>query len=154
MQHFIPNQDVRGTNKGRLVALSAKIRLPKRPKLGITDAQKQALRIYSSQTRPKPTQRACIAWFQSEFGRQIDQGTVSRILSSQYNRLDNTPASKSMRVSSSQWPILDEKLYEWSQRHIDASIPITGPLLQYKAADFWTKIPEYRDHPMPLFSDG
>lgn len=58
-----------------------------------------------------------------------------------------------MRASASFWPILDEKLFEWSERHIDAGIPITGPLLQYKAIEYWRKIPKYANLPMPLFSD-
>jgi hypothetical protein len=128
--------------------------LAKRAKLGITDAQKQALRAYWSQTNPRPTQRACVDWFQSQFDRQIDRTTVSKILSSKYTHLDMGPAGSNKRVSSPQWPILDQNLAEWVEGHISVGYPITGPLIQYKAAEFWKKIPEYRDLPTPLFSDG
>jgi hypothetical protein len=59
-----------------------------------------------------------------------------------------------MRTSSSHWPILDEKLFEWQQRHQDAGFPITGPLLRLKAIEYWRKIPEYAELPVPAFSDG
>ena len=157
MQHFKPSRGSRGSRgskKGRTIALSARLTLPKRAKLGISDAQKQALRIYSSESNSQPTQRTCVEWFQSQFGRLIDRATVSRILSSKYQHLDTGPAGSSMRVSASFRPILDEELFEWSERHIYAGFPITGPLLQYKAIEYWRKIPEYANLPILLFSDG
>jgi hypothetical protein len=54
----------------------------------------------------------------------------------------------------SQWPILDQALFEWQQRHQDAGFPITGPLLRMKAIEYWKKIPQYQHLPLPLFSDG
>jgi hypothetical protein len=158
MQHSLPSQNSRGkapqAPRGQTIALSASVRLPKRAKLGISDAQKQALRIYWAETKPKPTQRACAEWFQSQFGRLIDRATVSRILSSKYDHLDIGPVGASKRTSSSYWPELDQKVFEWADRHINAGIPITGPLLQYKAIEYWRKIPIYNHLPMPLFSDG
>jgi hypothetical protein len=59
-----------------------------------------------------------------------------------------------MRSSTSHWPILDQALFEWQQRHQDAGFPITGPLLRLKAIEYWKKIPEYAELPVPLFSDG
>jgi hypothetical protein len=59
-----------------------------------------------------------------------------------------------MRTSSSHWPILDQKLSEWVEGHIDAGYPITGALIQYKASEYWTKIPKYRDLLKPQFSEG
>jgi hypothetical protein len=70
------------------VALSAKLAIPKQPNKGISDAQKKALRIYASETRPKPTQRECAEWFSSQFNRHINRATVSKILSSKYEYLD------------------------------------------------------------------
>ncbi|KAJ6134766.1 hypothetical protein N7523_001088 [Penicillium sp. IBT 18751x] len=128
--------------------------LAKRTRKGISDAQKQALRAFSSQTTPRPSQRACVDWFQAKFNHQITRASVSRILSSQYQHLDTGPAGSSMRVSSSQWPVLDQKLSEWVNGHISSGYPITGALIQYKAAEYWTKIPEYRGLPKPHFSDG
>jgi hypothetical protein len=136
------------------VTLSAKMPTTRRARKGISDAQKQALRVYASETHPTPSQRACVEWFRSQFGRLIDRATVSRILSSKYQHLDTSPASLSMRTSASHWPILDEKLFEWQQRHQDAGFPITGPLLRLKAIQYWKKIPEYTGLPVPLFSDG
>jgi hypothetical protein len=136
------------------VALSAKMPTTRRARKGISDAEKQALRVYASETHPTPSQRACVEWFRSHFGRLIDRATVSRILSSKYQHLDTGPAGLNMRTSASHWPVLDEKLFEWQQRHQDAGFPITGPLLRLKAIEYWRKIPEYAGLPVPLFSDG
>jgi Tc5 transposase DNA-binding domain. len=127
--------------------------LAKRAKLDITDAQKQALRTYWSQTYPRPTQRACVDWFQAQFHRQIDRTTVSKILS-KYAHLNMGPAGSNKRVLSPQWPILDQKLAEWVEGHISAGYPITGPLIQYKAAEFWKKIPNIAifQHPFSLMA--
>jgi hypothetical protein len=59
-----------------------------------------------------------------------------------------------MRSSTSHWPILDQALFKWQQRHQDAGFPITGPLLRPKAIEYWEKIPEYAEHPVAFFSDG
>lgn len=60
------------------------------------------------------------------------------------------PAGSNKRVLSPQWPILDQKFSECVEGHISVGYPITGPLIQYKAAEYWKKIPEYRDLPTPL----
>jgi hypothetical protein len=49
----------------------------RRARKGISDAQKQALRVYVSETHPTPSQRACVEWFRSKFGHLIDRATVS-----------------------------------------------------------------------------
>jgi hypothetical protein len=118
------------------VALSAKLPIPKQPNKGISNAQKKALRIYASKTHPKPTQRACAEWFLSQFKRYINRATVSKILSSKYQHLDIGFASQNKRPSASRWPVLDEALYIWQQRHEDASFPMTGLLIQSKAAEY------------------
>ena len=129
--------------------------LPKRPNKGISDAQKKALRVFVADTRPRPSQRACVEWFNSKFDRLIDRATVSKILSSKYDYLDTGLASIQTRPSISQWPILDQALFEWQQQHQDTTgFPITGPLLRLKAIEFWKKIPQYQNLPLPLFSDG
>lgn len=127
---------------------------PKRTRLGISDAQKHALRAFWSNTRPRPTQSACADWFQSQFDHKISRVSVLRILSSQYDYLDSGPSRANMRSSSSFWPILDQKLSEWANGHLNNGYPITGPLIQIKAAEFWSKIPEYQNQQIPAFSEG
>ncbi|KAJ5602026.1 transcriptional regulator family: Centromere protein B DNA-binding region [Penicillium lagena] len=63
---------------------SAKMPTARRARKGISDAQKQALRVYASETHPKPSQKTCVEWFRSQFGRLIDRATVSKIVSSKY----------------------------------------------------------------------
>jgi hypothetical protein len=127
---------------------------PKRPNKGISDAQKKALRIFASETHPKPSQRVCAAWFEEKFSRTIDRTTVSRVLSSQYDYLDGGDAGIRTRKSTAHWPLLDDALFEWQRQHIENGFPMTGPIIRLKAAEYWRKIPEYKDLPMPVFSDG
>ncbi|KAJ5256574.1 hypothetical protein N7478_012678 [Penicillium angulare] len=135
-------------------ATQAALPPPKRRRLGISDAQKQALRAFWANSSPKPTQSACATWFSSQFDHTINRVSVSRILSSQYEHLDSGPVGSNMRVSSSFWPILDQKLSDWVTGHINSGYPITGPLLQTKAAEIWSQIPEYQNQQRPAFSDG
>ena len=83
---------------------------PKRARLAISDAQKQALRAYWPNTNPKPTQSVCAAWFQSQFNHKISRVSVSRIVSPYYKHLDIGPNTANMRSSSYFWPILEQKL--------------------------------------------
>jgi hypothetical protein len=136
------------------VALSAKLPYPKRSNATISDAQRKAVRIFASETRPRPTQKACTAWFYEKFGRVIDRTTVSRTLSSQYSYLDNGEAGTKSRKSTAHWPLLDKALFQWQQRHAEKGFPITGPLIRLKAAEYWKKIPMYKDQTMPTCSDG
>jgi hypothetical protein len=118
------------------VILSAKLPYVKRSNATISDAQRKALRIFASETRPKPTQKACAAWFHEKFGRIIDRTTVSRTLSSQYSYLDNGEAGTKSRKSTAHWPLLDEALFQWQQRHTEKGFSITGPLIRLKAAEY------------------
>lgn len=126
----------------------------KRARLGISDAQKQALRAFWSNSSPRPTQSACVDWFLSQFKHKINRTTVSRILSSQYDYLDIGLTKANSRFSSSFWPILDQKLSNWVNKHIESGFPITGPLIQIKANELWSQIPEYQDQQKPAFSEG
>ena len=126
----------------------------KRPRAAISDAQKQALRVYFNQSHPHPTQKACVEWFFSQFSQQIDRTTVSKILSPQYAHLDTGPAGSNTRVSTPYWPILDQRLADWVEERSNAGYSITGPLIQAKAAELWKKIPEYCKLPKPQFSEG
>lgn len=51
--------------------------------------QRRALRSWAHNQHPRPTQRACIEWFQQQFGHKFSQSTVSESLSSHFDSLDN-----------------------------------------------------------------
>jgi hypothetical protein len=139
---------------GSSVALSAKLSYPKRSNATISDAQRKALRIFASETSPKPTQKACAAWFHEKFGRIIDRATVSRTLSPRYSYLDNGEAGARSRKSTAHWPLLEEALVEWQRQYAKQGCCIIGPLMRLKTAECWKKIPMYKDQAMPAFSDG
>lgn len=122
------------------VALSAKLAIPKQPNKGISDAQKKALRIYASKTHPNLLKEHAPSGF-----RHINRATVSKIFSSKYEYLDTNFAGQNKRRLVSRWPLLDEVLYIWQQRHENAGFPITDPSIQRKAVEFWKKIPQYKD---------
>ncbi|KAJ5648646.1 hypothetical protein N7490_005018 [Penicillium lividum] len=126
----------------------------RRSRKGVSEAQKQAVRAYWANSDPRPTQRDCVVWFQTKYNRSITRSTISRILSSKYAHLDTGPATASMRRSSSQWPILDQKLAEWLERYTASGKRANQALIQYKAAEYWGQIPEYQDLPKPAFSEG
>ncbi|KAF2180454.1 hypothetical protein K469DRAFT_592421, partial [Zopfia rhizophila CBS 207.26] len=74
--------------------------------------------------QPRPRQKAIIAWFEAEFGKNISQSTVSESLNNHFKYLDaknNSAATssvpptstKALRLRSANWPILEGILYKW-----------------------------------------
>jgi hypothetical protein len=53
------------------VRLSANIPYPRRRNTCVNDIQRKALRIFASDTHPKPTQKACVAWFKDNSAKLL-----------------------------------------------------------------------------------
>ena len=84
---------------------------------GVTDSERATLR---KRYKEYPsTQSDLINWFRQETGHKLDQGQVSRILSSKYDYIDNLDKKKdrlalqSQRLSAGEWPELEAALFEW-----------------------------------------
>lgn len=124
------------------------------PRQQVTLEQRQALRNWASQQHPRPSQKACITWFETRFNLRISQSTVSQYLSSRIEAsITSLPADRS-RLRLGQWPDLENILYNW-QRHIEAKGGVTsGEILQERARQIWHQLPKYSGLPCPEFSIG
>ena len=58
----------------------------------ISNAERQAIRRYYTDTNPKPRQKDIITWFQHQYGRKLAQATISNSLKDRYKHL-NTPTT-------------------------------------------------------------
>jgi len=122
-------------------------------KQAITLEQRRALRKWAHQQHPKPSQKACIDWFFEQFNHRLSQSTVSESLSSHFKDLDDT-AAQGQRLRTGQWPELERILFDFQQR-IDSQGGFTsGDILQEKARQIWTQLPEYAGQQCPDFSSG
>jgi hypothetical protein len=131
--------------------------MPPKRRRAITDSERQAIRQHNI-TCPG-TQLALVTWFFEETGYTLDQGQVSRILSSKYDSLDTSttlrPAnSAAKRQVAGEWPDLELALFDWQQRIQKKMGIITGDILKAKAAELWQGLSQYQEQPMPKWSNG
>ncbi|KAF7890044.1 uncharacterized protein EAF02_002459 [Botrytis sinoallii] len=100
-----------------------------------------------------------IAWYKAQYGVELKKSTISDLLSKKFEWFDTTELTK-YELSQSKtrppaYPALEEALLEWQiryDRHPDAG-PTTGDVLRLKATEFWQKLSEYKDKPLP-FDEG
>ena len=124
-----------------------------------SDVQRKAIRDFKreqSEQGQSCSQQSIIDWFKQKYGIDIDQSTISRILSKQYDFLDGARKLRknAYRHRKEEWPLLEAALFEWQQRAQNAKMTITGDLLKARARDFWPRIDAYKNQQMPKFSDG
>lgn len=136
------------------MALNLAIGPRRRPKKGIPEEQRQALREWYSQQQPRPRHNACIQWFKTRFKRAIGQSTVSESLSDRYKYLDTRKAADTTRNQQGQWPRLETMLYDWQLLVQSWNTETSDIVLLEKAKEFWKEIPEYADKPVPGFTPG
>ena len=124
------------------------------PKQRILLEQRRALRAWAHKQHPKPSQKACIAWFHEQYGLKISQSTVSESLSSHFEAIDTSGDSQRSRIRTGQWPDLENLLFLWQQRIEERGGITTGELLRKKAQQIWHQLPQYSTSPCPEFSIG
>ena len=124
------------------------------PKQRILLEQRRALRVWAHSQHPRPSQKACIAWFQNKYGLKISQSTVSESLSSHFEAVDSTTDTQRSRLRTGQWPDLEKLLFLWQQRVEERGGMTSGDLLRQKAQDIWHQLPQYSTLPCPEFSVG
>ena len=117
-------------------------------------SQRQALRTWALQQHPRPSQKACISWFQTQYSRTISQSTVSESLSSHFKAIDTSINTARSRLRSGQWPDLENLLFLWQQEIEEKGGTTSGELLRIKAQQLWQQIPQYSLLPCPEFSNG
>ena len=113
-------------------------------------SQRRAVRAWALQQHPRPSQKACIAWFQGQYGRTISQSTVSESLSSHFEAIDTSSNTGRSRLRSGQWPDLENLLFLWQQEVEERGGTANGELLRFKAQ----QLPQYTLLPCPEFSNG
>jgi hypothetical protein len=125
------------------------------PPKKLSDVQQKALRDWVYSQSPRPTQKACIAWFQAHYNHRLSQSTVSDIRSQQYHYLDSecNPSSATHK-GISQWQDLEAILYKWHHILDYKGVYINGDILIDKARQIWSSLPQYRDQPPPACSSG
>jgi hypothetical protein len=125
---------------------------------GVTDSERAILRKRNKEHPGK--QFELINWFLQEHGHKLDQGQVSRILSSKYDYIDNLDKKKdklalqAKRSSRGEWPELEAALFEWQQHMQKRRAVITGDILKEQAAKLWNALPQYQGKERPKFSNG
>ena len=128
----------------------------------ITDAQRKALRdYYNEASMANKKQEHLVEWFNQRFNHDINQSTVSKILSPKFAHLSEPSSGSALiirpqakRHKAMEWPDLEIALWEWYQRMEKQGAPIIGDILRSIALSLWTKLPCYSGQPVTKFSTG
>ncbi|OAA60792.1 centromere binding protein Cbh2 [Cordyceps fumosorosea ARSEF 2679] len=121
----------------------------------LTLDQRRALRRWASSQPLRPSHRACIDWFFSQYGQMISQSTVSHSLSPKYSRLDGEhPQLSGSRLRFGNWPDVEKLVLLWYQQVQNSGRQPTNDELGEKAKTIFSQLPRYRDEAAPEFSPG
>lgn len=128
-----------------------------RHRLALTDADRQRIRRRYRE-HPGP-QKDLIGWFEKQpGGRTLNQGNISRVLSSKYAYLDTDDAlTKDLskrRQTSGEWPDLEDALFQWQQQLQQQHGKVHGDMLKQMAAQLWEQSPRYAGQQQPHWSNG
>lgn len=95
-------------------------------------------------------------WFKSEYGIELPFSTISNILSSKFDHLDQLGSNHddAKRCRPPKYPDLEIALAECIGRMKTAGIDLTGVVLLNTAHELWPNIPAYRNLPIPALSGG
>ena len=135
------------------------LKAPKKRKF-LDDAQRQSIRDHHY-ANPTLNQKDLAQWFETTRGSHpLNQGDISKILSSKYDYLDefdkriHRDILKRQKSAAGQYPELEAALFEWQQRVQQLGAIITGEILKARAALLWQELPQYRDIEEPKWSNG
>jgi hypothetical protein len=122
----------------------------------ISDAERQAIRLYAHTTTPKPSQRAISTWFHATYNRKLSQSTISDSLKDRYAHLDVATKADAyaFRLRDGKWPLLERILFSWQQQFEVKGQLVGGELLIEKALDIWHALPQFNTLEPPHFSNG
>lgn len=116
--------------------------------------QRRALRRWANSQTVRPSHKACIEWFASQYGQTISQSTVSHSLSPKYARLDGDPQLSGSRLRFGNWPDVEKLVLMWHHGMVNSGRQPTNEELADKAKSIFQQLPRYRDEPAPEFSPG
>jgi hypothetical protein len=128
---------------------------PAKERHSLTLDQRRSLRRWANSQQTRPSHRACIEWFQREYGQVISQSTVSHSLSPKYSRLDgDNPQLSGSRLRFGNWPDVEKLVLIWYNQTLASGRHPTNEELADKAKNIFTQLPRYKDDPPPEFSPG
>ncbi|KAJ5110027.1 hypothetical protein N7532_002672 [Penicillium argentinense] len=160
-QRTVQHPDAQETSQNVGPLLASRVDSPaesqsaRKQRFAVPELQKKTLRSWSASQDPRPSHVDCIDWFEQQYGRRLNQSTVSYILSKRYEHLDNGPVSvDSERRQPAQWPILEDKLNDWLDEAENRHERVSGEQIMRKAREFWPEIMDYVGRAMPSFSYG
>lgn len=121
----------------------------------LTLDQRRALRRWANNQTVRPSHKACIEWFYSQYGQQISQSTVSHSLSPKYSRLDgDNPQLSGSRLRFGNWPDVEKLVLRWYQQVQNTGRQPTNEELGEKAKSVFNQLPRYKEENPPEFSPG
>lgn len=121
----------------------------------LTLDQRRALRRWANTQTVRPSHKACIDWFYSQYGQQISQSTVSHSLSPKYSRLDgDNPQLSGSRLRFGNWPDVEKLVLLWYQQVQASGRQPTNEELGEKAKSIFNQLPRYKEENPPEFSPG
>ncbi|KAL2267274.1 hypothetical protein VTJ83DRAFT_4551 [Remersonia thermophila] len=127
---------------------------PTRERNSLTLDQRRALRRWASSQPVRPSHKACIEWFQTQFNQRISQSTVSHSLSPKYARLDNDTQLSGSRLRFGNWPDVERLVLLWHHQMVNQGKQPSNEELAEKAKIIFTQLPRYKDEEPPEFSPG
>lgn len=116
--------------------------------------QRRALRRWANSQTVRPSHKACIEWFASQYGNTISQSTVSHSLSPKYARLDGDPQLSGSRLRFGNWPDVEKLVLMWHHSMVSSGRQPTNEELADKAKSIFQQLPRYKDEQPPEFSPG
>jgi hypothetical protein len=121
----------------------------------LTDQDRQDIRKHNAEH--PASQQSLIDWYHQKTGHRLNQSQISRILSSQYDYLDDKRSKAQLltkRQLKSDWPDLECALFEWQQHIQQKKGVITGYILQARASEIWKRLLQYQNISEPKWSNG
>lgn len=116
--------------------------------------QRRNLRRWANAQTVRPSHKACIEWFNEQYGLTISQSTVSHSLSPKYARLDGDPALSGSRLRFGNWPDVEKLVLMWHHSMVSSGRQPTNEELADKAKSIFQQLPRYKDEQPPEFSPG
>ena len=114
------------------------IPVAKRPRIGITNAEKKALYTWYYIPSLKKTLVDISAWWYTEYRYPLYPSTASDILLVKNNHLDSDQVNlKAKNSRTVKWNTLKKALGDWAIRFDQAYSTVLGNLLRLKATEFW-----------------
>lgn len=127
---------------------------PTKERHSLTLDQRRALRRWANSQTVRPSHKACIEWFQSQYHQTISQSTVSHSLSPKYARLDGDPQLSGSRLRFGNWPDVEKLVLLWHQQMQQNGRHPSNEELAEKAKSIFAALPRYKDETPPEFSPG